>query len=316
MTNPFDSNGNYAAGQSGGNNPFGGSDYDSGSYTADQGGFGTQNSGASYNSSGANMYGGSPNGYGAGYQQQPGGHGQGGLMVSPVDAMDSISQAFKGTLDKPVMGMLAAAVHGVIPFLLIFGSLIYAVLTAPTETTSSYGSEYYYSSETTGEPTAAGIAVMVVGFTLGFLYLLWAMANFYCAARKIADGQEATFGDYFKGGDRFGVAFVYLLFFILFFVGSLLFVLPGLAVVILFWAAPIIKANDPSKSIGECFSESFSMVTANFGQTLLFYIVFTIVNSVLCAIPVIGALFSFPVSALGYTLFVRSAQKRPARRWA
>ena len=58
------------------------------------------------------------------------------------------------------------------------------------------------------------------------------------------------------------------------------------------------------------------MVTANFGQTLLFYIVFTIVNSVLCAIPVIGALFSFPVSALGYTLFVRSAQKRPARRWA
>ena len=90
----------------------------------------------------------------------------------------------------------------------------------------------------------------------------------------------------------------------------------GIVAAVLFWAAPVIKAEDPEKSIGECFKESKNLVVNNFGQMFLFYLVFTILVNLFMLIPIVGILCAPPLLGLGHVLFVRTVRKRPAMRWA
>ncbi|MCQ9677102.1 hypothetical protein [Corynebacterium sp. BF-R-2] len=350
MTNPFDSNRDPSSDQHGGNNGHnssgaygsgngastGGNTY--GSYGSDQSSFGNKNYGGT--SYGENSYGASqgtygqeyqdPNGYGQGYQQQggygagyqqEGGYGagyqqQGGLTVSPVDAMDSIGQAFKGYFKQPMPGALAAlayfAVMGIGIFLPLFVVSIGAASTAATS--------YDPATDAFSDGGAAGLGALsifglVVVYFLAILLSAWMYAGCVSASRKIANGENVSFGDYFKGGNVKGIFGVYICYMIALVIGSFTIVL-GIVAAVLFWAAPVIKAEDPEKSIGECFKESMNLVVNNFGQMFLFYLLFSILMSLFMLIPIVGILCAPPLMSLGHVLFLRTVRKRPAMRWA
>ncbi|QRP98906.1 hypothetical protein I6J72_05220 [Corynebacterium sp. FDAARGOS 1242] len=350
MTNPFDSNRDPSSDQHGGNNgPNSSGTYGSGneasnggntygSYGSDQSSFG--NNGYGGTSYGENSYGASqgmygqeyqdPNGYGQGYQQQDGygagyqqqgGYGagyqqQGGLTVSPVDAMDSIGQAFKGYFKQPMPGALAVLTYYAIVALGAF--LLIMVLSLGAASTSA--TSYDPATDTFSDGGAAGlgalsILAMVVVYLLMILLNAWMYAGCVSASCKIANGQNVSFGDYFKGGNVKGIFGVHICYIIAVIIGTFTIVL-GIVAAVLFWAAPVIKAEDPEKSIGECFKESKNLVVNNFGQMFLFYLVFTILVNLFMLIPIVGILCAPPLMSLGHVLFLRTVRKRPAMRWA
>ena len=340
MTNPFDSNRDPSSDQHGGNNGHnssgaygsgngastGGNTY--GSYGSDQSSFGNNNYGET--SYGENSYGASqgtygqeyqdPNGYGQGYQQQDGyGAGyqqQGGLTVSPVDAMDSIGQAFKGYFKQPMPGALAVLTYYAIVALGVF--LLIMVLSLGAASTSA--TSYDPATDAFSDGGAAGFGALsifglVVVYFLAILLSAWMYAGCVSASRKIANGENVSFGDYFKGGNVKGIFGVYICYIIAFVIGSFTIVL-GIVAAVLFWAAPVIKAEDPEKSIGECFKESMNLVVNNFGQMFIFYLLFSILMSLFMLIPIVGMLCAPPLMSLGHVLFLRTVRKRPAMRWA
>ena len=340
MTNPFDSNRDPSSDQHGGNNGHnssgaygsgngastGGNTY--GSYGSDQSSFGNNNYGGT--SYGENSYGASqgtygqeyqdPNGYGQGYQQQDGyGAGyqqQGGLTVSPVDAMDSIGQAFKGYFKQPMPGALAVLTYYAIVALGVF--LLIMVLSLGAASTSA--TSYDPATDTFSDGGAAGFGALsifglVVVYFLAILLSAWMYAGCVSASCKIANGQNVSFGDYFKGGNVKGAFGVYICYIIAVIIGTFTIVL-GIVAAVLFWAAPVIKAEDPEKSIGECFKESMNLVVNNFGQMFIFYLLFSILMSLFMLIPIVGMLCAPPLMSLGHVLFLRTVRKRPAMRWA
>ena len=350
MTNPFDSNRDPSSDQHGGNNGHnssgtygsgngastGGNTY--GSYGSDQSSFGNNNYGGT--SYGENSYGASqgtygqeyqdPNGYGQGYQQQggygagyqqEGGYGagyqqQGGLTVSPVDAMDSIGQAFKGYFKQPMPGALAALAYYAIIVLGVFLLILVLSLAAASTSASSYDpAADVFSDDGSAGLGALSIFAMVVVYLLVIFLSAWMYAASISASCKIANGENVSFGDYFKGGNVKGILGVYVCYIIAVVIGTFTIVL-GIVAAVLFWAAPVIKAEDPEKSIGECFKESKNLVVNNFGQMFLFYLVFTILVNLFMLIPIVGMLCAVPLMGLGQVLFVRTVRKRPAMRWA
>ena len=355
MTNPFDSNkessGNQQGGNNGqdsygsfgsfgenpnngntygsehggyGNNSYGGNSYDGSSYGTDQNNFGHNSYGAS--NYGGNSYGTGQGAYGQGYQQpggyqQTGGYAGGyqqhnGLTVSPLDAMDAIGQAFKGFFKQPVPGALAGLAYYAIMFAIVFiPLLVVGVGTASTAATSYDPATETFSDEGAASLGALSILVIVVCYLIALFLAAWMYANFYSASRKVADGDTVSFGDFFKGDNVGGILGVYVCYILIVLVGSLL-ILPGIVAAILFWAAPAIKTDDPEKSVGDCFKESLQLVTKNFGQSLLFYIVFSLALGLFAMIPIVGILCVLPLRALGEILFVRAASKRPSMRWA
>ena len=351
MTNPFDSNRDPSSDQHGGNNGHnssgtygsgneastGGNTY--GSYGSDQSSFGNNNYGGT--SYGENSYGASqgtygqeyqdPNGYGQGYQQQDGygagyqqqgGYGagyqqQGGLTVSPVDAMDSIGQAFKGYFKQPMPGALAALAYYAIIVLGVFLLILVLSLAAASTSASSYDpAADVFSDDGSAGLGALSIFAMVVVYLLVIFLSAWMYAASISASCKIANGENVSFGDYFfKGSNVKGIFGVYVCYIIAVVIGTFTIVL-GIVAAVLFWAAPVIKAEDPEKSIGECFKESKNLVVNNFGQMFLFYLVFTILVNLFMLIPIVGMLCAVPLMGLGQVLFVRTVRKRPAMRWA
>ncbi|MCG7229030.1 hypothetical protein [Corynebacterium minutissimum] len=327
----------YGGDSYGGNsNSYGGNSYGENSYGAGQNTYGQGYQdpnayGAGYQQQGAYGAGYQQQGaYGAGYQQQgayaagyqqqgayaAGYQQQNGLTVSPPDAMDSVGQAFKGYFKQPMPGALAAlayfAVMGIGIFLPMF---VFGIGAASTAATSYDPVTDTYSSGGAAGLGVLSILVLIVVYLSAILITAWMYAGCYSASRKIANGETVSFVDYFKGDNLKGIFGVHLCYIVIVVIGSFL-IIPGIVAAVLFWAAPGIKADDPEKSIGDCFKESMNLVTSNFGQMLLFYIVFSIVVSLFMLIPIVGVLCALPLRGLGEFLFVRAVRQRPAMRWA
>ncbi|MDK8762818.1 hypothetical protein QP922_03140 [Corynebacterium sp. MSK218] len=301
-----------------GNNAYGGDSYGGNSNSYGGNSYGENSYGAGQNTYGQGYQ--DPNAYGAGYQQQgayaAGYQQQGGLTVSPVDAMDSIGQAFKGYFKQPMPGALAILTYYAI--VALGGFLLIMVLSLGAASTSA--TSYDPATGTFSDGGAAGlgalsILAMVVVYLSMILLNAWMYAGCVSASCKIANGQNVSFGDYFKGGNVKGIFGVYVCYIIAVVIGTFTIVL-GIVAAVLFWAAPVIKAEDPEKSIGECFKESKNLVVNNFGQMFLFYLVFTILVNLFMLIPIVGILCAPPLLGLGHVLFVRTVRKRPAMRWA
>ena len=293
MSNPYQSFSGDRGNQFGGAGGYGGYDYHG---TA---GYGHQQPG-NYGYQQSSSYG----------QRQPGawaGNPPGGAPAQPIDAMDIVGQSFKGYLKQPVPGMLAMLVHFIITFalLLVPSTVVGGIFAAMEE------------SGTDIEPLVpiVGIPLMVVMGLVGFAYLFWLMANLFNGSRKIADGEQVTFRDYFRFARLSGSAGVEACFFAVTTIGTLAGGFPGLILYALLWPAPAIKADNPDKPLIDCFREAINLVMENLGQSLLFILVGSLIVSFVIFIPIVGVLAAYPIWALGMLLFTRAMQRRPAARW-
>ncbi|PCC81860.1 hypothetical protein COM45_11695 [Corynebacterium accolens] len=246
---------------------------------------------------------------GAGYAgagNAPNGNQMSGQLQGPpprLDAGDAIGQGFKGFFRNPGPWILAPLAHFVIMFLL--AGVIVAIVAGLAPSTS--------------DPSEAGNILAPIGgvFCVVFMlfYCFWMTANVYRAAAKETDGQRASFGDFFKSGNTFGLMGHYIVVQIIVYVGLILLIIPGLLASFFLSFVPYIKADNPEMSLGETFRTSFNLTKNNVGQSLLCLIVGGLLVSLLACIPIVGLSFALGIQAFMMMIFYRQATGRPVHRW-
>lgn len=175
------------------------------------------------------------------------------------------------------------------------------------------------TSTAASEPISfASAAVLVLTFGAIFMSLfacmLWMQANFCYAANKAMDGEKLTFGDFFQFKSVAGLMKVFLCVGIMVTVGSLL-IIPGIVAIVLFWAAPVIKAKEPSLTVGQCLSLSQQMVRQNFGTALGTVVLLGLIQFAFSLFPFLGLIPAFPITALGFAFAARAISQQQCRLW-
>lgn len=246
---------------------------------------------------------------GAGYAgagNAPNGNQMTGQLQGPpprLDAGDAIGQGFKGFFRNPGPWILAPLAHFGIMLLVLLVPFGIILALSP-------------SNSAPDDPVNVwGPVAMIACVVLLVLYSFWVAANSYCAAAKEVDGKPASFGDFFKGGNTFGVLWHYLVVQIIVFVGLILLIIPGLIVGFLLYFVPFIKADNPEMSLGETFRTSFNLTKNNVGQSLLCIILGGLLVSLLGSIPVVGYPFALGIQAFIMMIFYRHATGSPVHRW-
>lgn len=236
-----------------------------------------------------------------------------------LDAMDVIGQGFKGFFRNWAPWTGAITVHFIILLVvMVVPMLIGGALAAGSASTgSSY--DYYGDSSYDGASAGMGAAAVlsvVLGVIIGLVYSCWMIGNIQCAASKEADGQRATFGDFFKSKNAFAVAGHSLVATLVVSAASLLFVIPGIIAAFLLYFVPYIKADNPQMSVGETFRASYELTKNNIGQSLLCIVICGLLVGILFYIPAVGFGFAYGVQSMVLLLFYRYATGKPAVRWA
>ncbi len=334
MSNNFGNNNDFGAGQGSNYGQQGGDAYGGGSYGGPNGPanpFSQGNTGAPGQQpfSGSNQQ---P--YGA-YSQQPmqpqpgqymqsqagyAGYGNGSYQNAPreLDAMDVIGQGFKGFFRNWAPWTGAITVHFIILVVVMFVPMLFGGVLALGSASTSSSYDYYgdssFDSASTGMSAAAVLSI-VLGVVIGLVYSCWMIGNIQCAASEEADGQRATFGDFFKSKNAFAVAGHSLVAALVVSAASLLFVIPGIIAAFLLYFVPYIKADNPQMSIGETFRASYELTKNNIGQSLLCIVICGLLVGILFYIPAVGFGFAYGVQSMVLLLFYRYAAGKPAVRW-
>ncbi|HCG3151734.1 TPA: hypothetical protein NJV69_002701, partial [Corynebacterium striatum] len=257
MSNNFGNNNDFGAGQGSNYGQQGGDAYGGGSYggpTGPANPFSQGNSGVPgqqpFSDSNQQSYG--------AYSQQPmqpqqgqymqsqagyAGYGNGSYQNAPrqLDAMDVIGQGFKGFFRNWAPWTGAITVHFIILVVvmvvpMLFGGVL-ALGSASTSSSYDYYGDSSFDSASTGMSAAAVLSI-VLGVVIGLVYSCWMIGNIQCAASKEADGQRATFGDFFKSKNAFAVAGHSLVAALVVSAASLLFVIPGIIAAFLLYFVP------------------------------------------------------------------------------
>lgn len=226
-----------------------------------------------------------------------------------------IGQSFKAFGDAAaewIVGVLAhlgilTAVYFAVNFAVMAVSFIGAIVMGSLSSTAA------------SEPlNFAGVVALLLTFgaIFGcvFACMLWMQANFCYAANKAMDGEKLTFGDFFQFKSVAGLMKVFLCVGLIVTVGFVL-IIPGIVAMVLFWAAPVIKAKEPSLSVGQCLSLSQQMVRQNFGTSLGIVVLLGLIQFAFSLMPLIGFIPAFPITALGYAFAARALSQQQCRLW-
>jgi uncharacterized membrane protein len=242
-----------------------------------------------------------PPGYGAppsGYPPQP---GYGGAYGDPSAPKFDVGEAVKWSWGKFTQNA-AALVVPVLAYAAVITvfALVAALLpmafgeSASTSYTNSYG------ETTNGVDIAYGpasIAVMIVGYILLFIAVIYMHAGLTTGALDIADGRPVTIGSFFKPRNLGPVFVVALLIAVGTVIGSILCFVPGIIFAFLtLFAIPFVI--DRSLSPVESLKASIATARANIGPALLSWLVqyaVVLVGELLCGV---GMIVAFPVSVL------------------
>ncbi len=243
-----------------------------------------------------------PPGYGAppaGYPPQPGygpPPGQPGPQFSVGEAFSwawgkFTQNAMPLVVSALIYGLVLGAAYALIP--------IGASMGSTTTTTNSDGYD-----TTTANISAAGLAVMIVGYILVYAVGIFAQAAFLSGCLDLADGRPVGIGSFFKPRNLGVVILAAIIVGILTSIASACFVLPGL-IVALFAQFTIPFVIDRSQGAIDALKSSFSTVSSNFANALLAWLVqaaAVLVGAVLCGV---GLLVGAPVAALILTYTYR-----------
>ncbi|CAM2868592.1 hypothetical protein MYSI104531_06345 [Mycobacterium simiae] len=246
---------------------------------------------------------GTPPGYGApppppGYPPQP---GVGSPYGAPPSPQFDVGAAVKWSWAKFTQNA-AALIVPVLAYAAVITAAILVVALLPMAFGQSTSTTYTdsFGQTTNGVEIAYGpasIAVMIVGYILLFVVVVYMHAALLTGGLDLADGKPVSIGSLFKPR-KLGTVFVTALLIAAgVTVGSILCFVPGLifAVATLF---ALTFAIDRSLSPVESIKASIATVRANIGPSLLSWLVqyaVVLVGELLCGVGIIVAL---PVAAL------------------
>jgi uncharacterized membrane protein len=242
-----------------------------------------------------------PPGYGAppaGYPPQP---GYGGPAPDPTARPFDVGEAVKWAWGKFTQNAAALIVPvliyaAVITVFALVAALLPMVFGQSTSTsyTNSYG-ETSSGVEISYGP--ASIAVMVVGYVLVFIAVIFMHAGLVTGSLDIADGKPVTIGSFFKPRNLGPVFVAALLIAVGTVVGSLLCIVPGIIFGFLtLFTIPFVI--DRSLSPVESIKASIATARANIGPSVLSWLVqyaVVLVGELLCGV---GMIVAFPISVL------------------
>jgi uncharacterized membrane protein len=189
---------------------------------------------------------------------------------------------------------------------LIVAALIYGILFAIAEVVGivggGIGGETTMTTSngyTTTTPAASpvGLAFTIVSYILLYAVSIFAQSAFLSGILEIADGRPVTIGSFFAPRNLGQVILAAIIVGILTGIGSILCFFPGLIVAFLAQFT-ILFVLDRSQSAIDALKSSFSTVTANFGNSLLAYLVAGLaifLGALACGV---GLLVGGPVAAL------------------
>lgn len=151
----------------------------------------------------------------------------------------------------------------------------------------------------------AGLAIGIITVVSQIL-----IAGLYKGAAKIADGQSFSLGQMFEGWDKAQVVIAAILIAVATAIGTILCYIPGLVVGFL-TIFTILFVVDKQLSAVDAIKASFELVTKNFGNTFVFWILAAIalfVGALLCGI---GLLVAAPVVLIALAYTYRRLQGEP-----
>ena len=136
----------------------------------------------------------------------------------------------------------------------------------------------------------AVVAGALIGGLVSIILTSRIVASMYAAVLHIMqDGGKPTFGEAIKMGKPYTMAMigVTLLLAIEIFIGLLLFIIPGILVMLWYFvAAP--AAVDKNLGVNAAFKESARLTKGQRGAIFMIILVFIIINAVLSIIPILG----------------------------
>ncbi|WP_193791278.1 hypothetical protein [Mycobacterium paraense] len=235
--------------------------------------------------------------------QGPPGYGPQAGYGAPQGPQFSVGEAFRWAWGKFTQNAMPLVVSALI-YGLVFGAA-YALIPiggSMGSTTTTTNSDGY--ATTTANISAAGLAVMIVGYILVYAIGIFAQAAFLSGCLDLADGRPVSIGSFFKPRNLGMVILAGIIVGILTSIASACFVLPGL-IVGLFAQFTIPFVIDRSQGAIDALKSSFSTVSSNFANALLAWLVqlaAVVVGAVLCGV---GLLVGGPIAALVLTYSYR-----------
>ncbi|BBY21187.1 hypothetical protein [Mycobacterium stomatepiae] len=241
-----------------------------------------------------------PPGYGpppGGYPPQPGFNPYGEPAAPQFDVTAALKWSwakFQQNVSALIVPVLAYAV--VITVFALIAALLPMAFGESTSTTYANS----YGETTSGVDIAYGpasIAVMIVGYVLLFIAVIFMHAGLLSGALDIADGKPVSIGTFFRPRNVGPVFVAALLVGVGTVVGSILCFIPGIifAFLTLFSLAFVI---DRSLSPVESIKASIAVARANIGPSLLSWLVqyaVVLVGELACGV---GMIVAFPVAVL------------------
>jgi len=183
---------------------------------------------------------------------------------------------------------LAAVIGVMIALVTVFSS------TTTTTYTDAYGNTY---ESVHGDISAVGLIVMILGYLIVFVVVLYMHAGLTTGCLELADGRPVTIGTFFRPRNFGIVVLTGLLVLIGVAIGSFLCIIPGIIFGFLAQFA-ITAAVDKSFSPIESIKHSIQVVRGDIGGSLLSYLVqaaAVLVGELACFI---GMLVGIPVATL------------------
>src|ERR1700677_2514732 len=234
----------------------------------------------------------------AGYPPQPGyGVAPGGPTTPQFSVGGAISWAWNKFTQNAVALIVAVVAYGVV--LTILG--LVAVFVPPAlgnHTSSTYTDSYGNTVESVNVTFgAASIIVMVLAYLLLFVVGVYTHAGLLSGSLDIADGKPVTIGSFFKPRNLGRVFLTALLVAVGVWIGTILFIIPGLIFAFLAqFAIPFVV--DRSLSPVDSVKASIATARSNLGGALLSFLVqyaAILIGELLCGI---GLIVAFPVAVL------------------
>ncbi|WP_211284845.1 hypothetical protein, partial [Mycobacterium palustre] len=227
-----------------------------------------------------------------GYPPQPGYGGAPGQPGAPFSIGEAFSWAW-GKFTQNAMPLIVATLI----YVVLLG-IAYAVtwlgggLGGTDITTSSDG----YTTTTT-DIGGGGLAAMIAGYVLAYAIGIFAQSAFVSGVLEIADGRPVSIGSFLKPRNFGQVILASIIISILTSISSFLCILPGLIVGIFAqFAIPFVI--DRSQNAIDGLKSSFSVVSSNFVNALLAWLVGVAAVTVGLVACGVGILVGGPVAAL------------------
>jgi len=252
-----------------------------------------------------------PPGYQApppGYQAPPPGYGPPANQVNVGDAFGWGWAKFQQNVGPYLLGMIIYAVLG--------GILIgipYAILIAGASTTLTIDANGNITSGA-GGLFGASIGAMIVVWILAIVVEMLAQVGLINASLRVANGERISVGTFFNYPNLGNVIATALLVGVATFVGTLVtFFIGGLGgVVVGFFALfALFLAVDQGYGPMDAIKASFSLVSKNFGPTILVFLVAMVAMAIGGILLGLGLLVAVPLSMLAFTFLYRRLVNGP-----